>query len=120
MPKKILIVDDSRVSRIMIKTLLNDKVPEWGVIEAANADEALQLASTEHPDAYSLDFNMPGMDGLTLAKAIRAEAPDAKIALFTANIQKAIQERGEALGVDFIPKPVTAESIDILVERVCG
>ena len=120
MPKTILIVDDSRVSRMMIKALLHDLSPGWQVLEAADAEEALKLTDTHKPDAFSLDFNMPGMDGLQLAQDIKSKVSSAKIALFTANIQKAIQEKGEQVGVSFIPKPVTEDSIRVLVEQVCG
>jgi|SaaInlStandDraft_4_1057021.scaffolds.fasta_scaffold95908_2 CheY-like chemotaxis protein len=46
MPKTILIVDDSRVSRMMIKALLHDLSPGWQVLEAADAEEALKLTDT--------------------------------------------------------------------------
>ena len=73
MNKKILIVDDSRVSRMMMRSLLGNQRPNWEIAEAAHGEEALKLAEKTNFDVFSLDLNMPGMDGMTLLRRVKAQ-----------------------------------------------
>jgi CheY-like chemotaxis protein len=110
--KKIMIVDDSRVSRMMIKSIVVDKNPHWEVLEAGNTDEALKLSINQVIDYFSVDLNMPGRDGLELIELLKPEFKSSKFALLTANIQQATHERAEKLIVQCFNKPVTNESIN--------
>lgn len=111
MPTTMLIIDDSQVSRMMLRAIINSEQPEWDVLEAANADEALQRAKDNDIDVITLDMNMPGTDGLTVAPELQLSCPQAKIALLTANIQSAVKDKAEGLGLIFIAKPITEEKI---------
>jgi len=111
MSKRVLVVDDSRVSRMMIRAIVLDKHPDWSVDEAANGDEALEKAKAAAYDLMTLDYNMPGMDGLELAGRLREQGSQAALALLTANIQDAIREKAAALAVRFVKKPVTPISV---------
>ena len=113
--KQVLIVDDSLVSRMMIKKGIEDLCPDWQLMEAKSGEEALDIASNKAFDFFSIDFNMPGMDGLELMQALNEQFPNARKALLTANIQGAIQEKTQALGGRVINKPITEESIQKLV-----
>ncbi len=62
-PKTILIVDDSRVSRMMIRAMILEKHKDWILEEAASGEEALEKIRTFVPDLISMDVNMPGMGG---------------------------------------------------------
>lgn len=108
--KTVLVVDDSKLSRAMINAILQQHFPEWKIIEAANAEEALQI---DEPtiDLMTLDMNMPGMDGITLGKELRARYPQASISLITANIQNAVREKADSAGFYFVAKPITEEKI---------
>jgi len=76
------------------------------------------MVSAKTYDYMLVDFNMPGMNGLELGEKLRAQFPDAVIALLTANIQQEIQNKAENLGLDFIPKPPTEEKIrDYIASR---
>ena len=108
---RVMVVDDSRVSRILSSAILKALRPDSEVFEAANGDEALQVYAREKPDLCVLDMNMPGMNGLELAKEIRSLTPDAWIALLTANVQSAIRQRAEGQSVKFFRKPITQEVI---------
>ena len=99
MPIQLLIVDDSRMSRMLLKGLVDLHHPDWNVLQAASGDEALQIARETPLDVVSMDYNMQGINGL------------AHIVLLSANVQSAIQERAGAAGIPFLPKPITAETL---------
>jgi two-component system, chemotaxis family, chemotaxis protein CheY len=107
----ILVVDDSRVSRMLIRAIIAHADPQAVVIEASNGEEALTKTQTTPITIATLDLNMPGMDGLVLAKQLIERFPGAKIGLLTANIQEMVRQKAEALGISFISKPITEEKI---------
>lgn len=111
MSKVILVCDDSRISRMMIKAIIVDRKPNWTVIEAENGDDALAKVAEQPFDIATLDLNMPGMDGLELAEKLQAIYPTAKYSLLTANIQDSIKERADKLNLTFIGKPITEEKV---------
>jgi two-component system chemotaxis response regulator CheY len=84
----VLIVDDSRLSRLMIRAFIAQAHPDWTIIEASNGQEALEKTATQTVDLITIDLNMPGMDGLTLATQLKHNHPTACITLVTANIQE--------------------------------
>jgi len=109
--KTVLLVDDSRISRLMLKAIINSKYPDWQISEAEDAIDALNQCRMETFDFITLDMNMPGRDGLTISPELQESCPAAKIALLTANFQERIQEQAKAQGLSFIPKPITEEKI---------
>ncbi|MGV3664905.1 MAG: response regulator transcription factor [Leptospira bouyouniensis] len=111
--KKALIVDDSTVTRLMIRKIISEKYPNWEILEAESADKAKSILP-EHPDIdlFSLDQNMPGtLSGLDLVGILKSNYPNSKIMLITANIQDAIKNKAKDLAIVFIEKPVTSEKI---------
>lgn len=107
----LLIVDDSRMSRMLIRAIIADSRPNWRMIEAANGDDAIKLADENLPDFVSMDVNMPGISGLEAAGRIRIRHPDARIALCTANIQESTRDAASRAGLHFVSKPITAQSV---------
>lgn len=107
----VLIVDDSRVSRLMAKQYILAMHADWTIEEAATGEEALEKAGALQPDLVVLDVNMPGMGGVAAAEHLRKLLPAAHISLLTANVQDATRVRAEDLGVGFMEKPITAERI---------
>jgi CheY-like chemotaxis protein len=118
--RTLLIVDDSKVSRMMISRLIKMRKPDWILIEAESGDKALQISKEKNIDFYSIDLNMPGIDGLEVIRQLQHKLPDSKIAIMTANIQNAINEEAKKLGAACIHKPVTEGSIDQLLEYFGG
>jgi CheY-like chemotaxis protein len=102
----VLVVDDSKVSRIMSTGLLRKLQPGVVIHEAANADEALALLDKAPVHWMLLDHNMPGTTGLDLAQGLRQSHPFLRIALLTANIQDATQQRAAEVGIHFFRKPI--------------
>lgn len=107
----LLIVDDSRMSRMLIKAIITDTRPDWRIIEAATGDEAVKLATEHLPNFISMDVNMPGISGLEAAGRIRIQHPEMRIALCTANIQESMREAAAKVGLHFVAKPITPPSI---------
>lgn len=108
---KCLIVDDSRMSRMMLTKIIGNAHSDWEIVEAADGQEAVDLAKAEKFDIVLLDFNMPIMDGGEAAGIIRPLLGDAKIAFLTANIQEATKNLAAQLKIDFIPKPITEAKV---------
>ncbi len=106
MPTTILLVDDSRASRMLCSSVIKSLRPDAAILEAGDGEAALALLADHTPDLIVLDMNMPGMSGLELAEKIRETQPRARLALLTANVQEAIQRRAASLGVSFFRKPV--------------
>ncbi|WP_033067775.1 response regulator transcription factor [Thalassospira australica] len=107
----VLLVDDSKFARLLVKAFISSNFTDWKIDEAEDADKALTMVEDKSYDYMIIDFNMPGMNGLELGRELRARFPQTVIALLTANIQQEIQQKAEGLGLDFIPKPPTEEKI---------
>lgn len=114
--KTLLIVDDSRVSRMMIRALVLAKHPEWQIFEADNGEEAVSQVRETMPDYISMDMNMPGMSGIEAAEKIRQIRSVAKIVLLTANVQDSSRRKAQLLGIDFVAKPITVASVQQVLE----
>lgn len=108
---KVLIVDDSKLARIVAGKAIGALQPGWTKVEAGNADEALATLDRDAVDVALIDFNMPGRDGLALAAEIRKRRPTLPIAIVTANVQDEIIARARALEAAFVPKPVTEDGL---------
>ncbi len=108
---KCLVVDDSKMSRMMLKKIIGSAHPDWEISEAADGQQAIDIAKDAEFDIILLDFNMPIMDGGQAAEILRPLFPNAKMAFLTANIQEAIKNLAIELKVDFIPKPITETKV---------
>jgi CheY-like chemotaxis protein len=119
MSYQVLIVDDSKLARMVIARALSTLHPDWTRVEAANADEALALTGHPAPDIALLDFNMPGRDGLMLAAELRRMHPGMCLAVISANHQDEIVRQTREAGATFLPKPLTEQALaDFLAKAV--
>jgi CheY-like chemotaxis protein len=85
--------------------------PEWELVEATNADEALEVIADGSFDVALVDFNMPGIDGLELVARIRKIRPKMPVAVISANVQDEIIARARELNAAFVAKPLTDEAL---------
>ena len=108
---KCLLVDDSRMSRMMLKKIISTAYPDWSILEAGDGQQAIDLAKGAELDIILLDYNMPVMNGGEAAKILRPQFPDSKMAFLTANVQESIKNLAIELKIDFIPKPITEGKI---------
>lgn len=111
MSYKALIVDDSKLARMVMASAFRRIRPDWTLVETSNADEAMAAVSGGAVDIALIDFNMPGLDGLELVEKIRTTHPTMPVAVVSANVQHEIIGRARELNAGFIPKPLTDEAL---------
>jgi two-component system chemotaxis response regulator CheY len=111
MKNRILIVDDSFYMRTMLKNMLTDA--GYDVVgEAANGQQALELATQTKPDLITLDVILPDNTGLDVLKGIRQEQPDVKVVMCSAVGQEVIvNEALESGATAYIVKPFSEEKV---------
>jgi CheY-like chemotaxis protein len=111
MQYKVLIVDDSRLARMVIASALRRIQPGCELVEATSADNALAAIAAGSVDIALVDFNMPGTDGLELVAKIRKEHPQMPVAVVSANLQEEIIGRARELNAAFVAKPLTDQAL---------
>lgn len=111
--KKALIIDDSTVTRLMIRKIISESGSDWDIEETDSADKALPLLSSLPPlDLITVDQNMPGvLSGLDFIEKAKSQFPDYKMVLITANIQAQIKKRAQENSVSLIEKPISADKL---------
>lgn len=108
---KILIIDDSKMSRRMLRTVLEGIGHEIAG-EATNGEEGLAMYRDLKPDAVTMDITMPQMDGINCLKEIMAFDKDAKVVMVTAAGQSTkLVEALKNGAKEFICKPYEPEQI---------
>lgn len=112
MAQTFLVVDDSKLARMMMRQLLRDLHPDCAIVEAATTAEAERMDGMDSLSAAFIDFNMPDEDGLALAARLRARRTDLPIAIVSANAQIDVLQRARELGAVFLEKPVSRDAID--------
>ncbi|SFG10198.1 two-component system, chemotaxis family, response regulator CheY [Desulfotomaculum arcticum] len=116
MNKRILIADDYKHIRAMLKDILTENGYEV-VGEAANGLMALTKCIELKPDLVTMDITMPGTNGIETIKAVLANSPNIKIIIVSAMImQEYVLEVLQAGAKDFIGKPFTEERLLQAVE----
>jgi two-component system, chemotaxis family, chemotaxis protein CheY len=112
MAQKILLVDDSPVSRMIVKKCL-PKNRDFQIFEAGDGREGLGKFKEVSPDVTFLDLTMPVMDGFEALEEIRKVDPAALVIVLTADIQQKTVEKVMAAGaLTVVPKPPSAELIE--------
>ncbi len=109
--KRVLVVDDSRVTRKIIRNLLEHSGYEV-VGEAINGKEGYDLYVKLSPDVVAMDITMPEMNGIDSLREIRKYDPQAKIIIISAAGQE--HKRQEAIdegAVAYLTKPYENEEI---------
>jgi two-component system, chemotaxis family, chemotaxis protein CheY len=109
---RILVVDDSKAMRMIVKrTLRQAGFEDVTVDEASNGVEALQLYKASKADLILADWNMPEMSGIELLRALKAEVKDIKFGFVTSEGTPEMRQKAKEEGALFmITKPFTVES----------
>jgi CheY-like chemotaxis protein len=111
MPVTVLIVDDSKLARIVAAKTLAQLQPDWKRLEAGSAAQALEIIAAQPVDVALIDYNMADKDGLALAGELHAKFPNMPVAIVTANIQDEVVQRAREVGAAFVAKPVTSDGL---------
>ncbi|MGH7736520.1 MAG: response regulator [Candidatus Tyrphobacter sp.] len=118
MNRRVLIVDDAVVMRMMIKGILVKSGFDI-VGEAQNGVEAVEKYLELHPDLVTMDVVMPEMDGITAVKQILSHDPSARIVMCTSMGQQAlVVEAIQAGAKSFITKPFQPPKIVETLNKV--
>ncbi len=115
----ILIVDDSKVMRMIVRrTLRQANVPAHTVEEAENGQDALSKLATFKADVILSDWNMPTMDGPALLAAVRAAGNvHTKFGFITSQSSVESRETARRAGAEFlITKPFTPEDLETVLK----
>lgn len=120
-PGRVLVVDDDEFIRQLIG--INLELEGFEVHQAADGEEALRQASQVRPDVMVLDVMMPRLDGIEVARRLRADAATSSIrlVLVSARAQAVDVRRGEDTGVDaYITKPFEPDQLVSVVRRLAA
>lgn len=113
---KVLIVEDSRTTRLVLKRMLEKE--GYLIYEAANGIEAISIFSKDMPDVVMLDLNMPGMDGTEVMSELKKIDASIPIVIVTSQGDMSTAVETMKLGAyDFLVKPVEAGKLIVTVKR---
>jgi two-component system, cell cycle response regulator DivK len=116
---KVLLVEDTEDNRFMMRRLL--EMSGYDVVEAVNGEEAVKLASIEHPDVILMDLSLPIVDGLGATRRIRALAGPQRVPIIAVSAHDTADFHTEAVaaGCDaYITKPIDFAELEELVKRL--
>lgn len=119
MRKTVLIVDDS----LYMRTQINEALIKAGfeiIGQAANGEQAIEMALELKPDLITLDNILPDMIGIDILKILKQEEKiEAKVIMISAVGQDAVIKEGMDLGAsDYIVKPFTPDGLVVVVNKV--
>ena len=109
----ILIVDDSKASRMIVKRALRQAgFDDHPVEEASSAAEALEAIAASGPGLVLCDWNMPEMTGIELLEQLRADGLRTNLGFVTSEGTEDVRARARQAGaLFFVSKPVTPEKL---------
>jgi len=113
---EILIVDDDPNVREVVEMYLRRE--GHGIVSAADGPEALRLYRLNRPDLVLLDLGLPGLDGLEVARRIRA-VDDVPLVMLTGRAEEEHRSAGLDAGADeYVVKPFSPPALTDLVEEI--
>ena len=116
--KTILVIEDNEVNMKLVKSLL--KMDQYKVLEAPDAETGMKLLQEKKPDLILMDIQLPGMDGLTATKIIKAD-PDMKdipVVAFTSFAMDGDEKKAFKAGcVGYITKPLDTQNFLTTLEK---
>jgi two-component system, NarL family, response regulator DesR len=116
---RVLLADDEHLIRGALAALLALEDDLVVVAEAASGPEALAMVRAHRPDVAVLDLQMPGADGVTVARSVRSEVPECTTMIVTGHGGPGYLKRALAAGVrGFLPKTVSAQRLAEIIRGV--
>src|SRR5688572_9934562 len=109
---KILIVDDNRIIREVLRGLIRHDEQLQVVGVAANGESALEMIAQLKPDLVCCDILMPGLDGIAVLRAIHAAHPGTRVIVVSGESRPDIVSKALKAGASgFVVKPFNAEKV---------
>lgn len=115
---RILVVDDERLNRTLLRSLL--QAAGYQVTEAEDGEQALRQIGTEDPDVVLLDVMMPGLDGYTVCRRIKENQATAHLPILIVTALNDREARLEGIGAganDFLTKPIDRQEVLLRVQN---
>ena len=109
--KTILVIEDNELNMKLVKSLLG--IGKYSVLAAEDAESGMQVARENHPDLILMDIQLPGMDGLTATKILKADQKVTTIPIvaLTSHAMEGDDKKALAAGCDgYIAKPIDTKN----------
>ena len=107
----ILVIEDNELNMKLVKSLL--EIGKYRVLAAEDAESGIQVARENHPDLILMDIQLPGMDGLTATKILKADRKVHAIPIvaLTSHAMEGDDKKALTAGCDgYIPKPIDTKN----------
>ena len=118
----ILVVEDNDMNMQLVEFLLEEG--GYRIVKATSGEEALSLTRDgTAPDLILMDIHLPGMDGLSVVRAMKEDARTARIPILalTAHAMRGDRDRFLEAGCDgYISKPIDVKTFIASIERYLG
>lgn len=114
----ILIAEDSRDGREMLQALLSMK--GYSVLAAADGNSAVEIALESLPDLVFLDLELPGLDGLSVARDLRSYSNFERVPIIILSGHDPMEHKQSAIDAgctDYLLKPVDFEKLDEILQN---
>ena len=114
----ILVVEDSDDNREILRHIL--RLIGYGVLEAVNGLQAVEICKDRRPDLILMDLSMPVLDGYGAVRKIRALAGSSAVPIIAVSAHATVDHRAKALAVgfdDYLTKPIDFAQLETLLDR---
>jgi two-component system chemotaxis response regulator CheY len=119
--KTVLVVDDSRIMRNIVKNYFTEQKIPCQYLEAENGNEAFDLLMKQPVDLILLDWNMPKLSGIDFLKKVRAIDKFTKLSIIMVTSESAKYNVIEALklgATDYIIKPINGKMFAEKISKI--
>ena len=119
--RKILVVEDNDMNMQLVEFLLEEG--GYDIVKAASGEEALAItrdSTNGQPDLILMDIHLPGMDGLSVVRAMKGDARTSRIPILalTAHAMRGDKDRFLEAGCDgYISKPIDVKTFISAIEQ---
>ncbi len=119
---QILLVDDSKAMRLIIRRALRQAgFADEGIAEACNGAEALKVIRESSPDLILSDWNMPEMNGIDLLSTLTSEGKKVPFVFVTSESTPEMRERAlDAGALTLITKPFDSDKLRAVIGPILG
>ena len=117
--KAIILVEDEPDILIILHRLMRDLTGGYDILTVNGGAEALAQLELRPVPLVITDYNMPGMNGLQLAAAIKETSPETRVVMITAYATPELERKAREQRVDYyLPKPFPLDRLEQIVKDV--